>query len=141
MPYCPNCKFEYQSGVTQCPDCGTVLIEQMPAPCPEPRRRYVEAAPDPGTEPTELCRVGDPSEADIIRATLAEAGIDSFLKIHGPLAAIRVTVVDGTTSEYAIVYVARNRLPEAQRVLAEARSRPPEWPLGMEPDLESEEDD
>jgi uncharacterized Zn finger protein len=127
--------------MTHCPECGTLLTEQMPAPCPEPRRRYVGGVPDPGTERVELCRVADPSEADIIRATLAEAGIVSLVKTHGVITALRATVVDGTSGDLAVVYVTRNRLAEAQRVLAAARSQPPEWPPGMEPDLESEEDD
>lgn len=132
MPYCPRCRFEYQAGVIRCPDCGGPLSASVP--------QDAQDGLDPGSEPVELCRVGDPSEAEIIRATLAEVGISSFVKTHGVITAYRASVVDGASGDYAIVYVARNRLAEAQRLLAVVRAQPPEWPQGMEPDLQSEED-
>lgn len=27
MPVCPNCEYEYVDGVTICPDCGQVLVD------------------------------------------------------------------------------------------------------------------
>ena len=27
MPWCPNCKTEYQDGYTVCSDCGSTLVE------------------------------------------------------------------------------------------------------------------
>jgi len=29
MPYCPNCTYEYVSGIKECPDCGTTLVEEL----------------------------------------------------------------------------------------------------------------
>jgi hypothetical protein len=29
MPYCPNCKTEYKSGVKRCHDCGAALVETL----------------------------------------------------------------------------------------------------------------
>ncbi len=31
MPYCPNCRYEYQDSVTVCPDCNETLVSDLPA--------------------------------------------------------------------------------------------------------------
>ena len=31
MPWCPKCKNEYQEGFTVCADCGTALVDELPA--------------------------------------------------------------------------------------------------------------
>jgi len=30
MPFCPKCRYEYQHGVTVCPDCGEKLVNSLP---------------------------------------------------------------------------------------------------------------
>lgn len=30
MPVCPNCKYEYVSGIKKCPDCGAELVDELP---------------------------------------------------------------------------------------------------------------
>lgn len=30
MPYCPNCKTEYISSITTCPECGSSLVDELP---------------------------------------------------------------------------------------------------------------
>lgn len=30
MPFCPNCKYEYVSGINNCPDCGETLTDSLP---------------------------------------------------------------------------------------------------------------
>ncbi len=30
MPFCPNCKYEYNSTVSVCPDCNENLVETLP---------------------------------------------------------------------------------------------------------------
>jgi len=30
MPFCPNCKYEYEEGVETCPDCGADLVDRLP---------------------------------------------------------------------------------------------------------------
>jgi len=37
MPFCPNCKYEYEAGVERCPDCGSSLVERLEEPHSEPR--------------------------------------------------------------------------------------------------------
>ena len=31
MPWCPNCKTEYQEGIEVCSDCGATLVDELPA--------------------------------------------------------------------------------------------------------------
>ncbi len=30
MPFCPKCRFEYNAGITKCPDCDQELVESLP---------------------------------------------------------------------------------------------------------------
>ena len=126
MPYCPNCLSEYRTSITHCADCGAALVAGSP-PDASP-------APPRDVELVRLCQVADPSEADIIKAALAEAGIQCMVQEHGPITARLTRVVDGATHDYAIMYVTRNRLEEARRVLDGLRSAEFQWPVGMEPD-------
>jgi hypothetical protein len=126
MPYCPKCLAAYRAGVLRCSDCGCELLQGMPPVEPSAER--------PNTEVVRLCVVPDPAEADIIKAALAEAGIQSLVQEHGPITARLTRVADGATHDYAIIYVTANRLQEAEQVLAALRSAPVQWPEGMEPD-------
>jgi len=135
MPYCPNCKLEYRPGIARCPDCGQPLLDgALPPPAPVP-------LPSPDTESVLLCTVPDPTEADIVHALLAEAGISSLVRRQGPLTAELTTIADGATLDYALIFVTKNRLQEAKQVLANMQSTSVEWPAGMEPSDEEDDDD
>ncbi|NOY22530.1 MAG: DUF2007 domain-containing protein [Acidobacteria bacterium] len=30
MPYCPSCGYEFQKGITTCPDCKVPLLDKLP---------------------------------------------------------------------------------------------------------------
>ncbi|TKJ38401.1 hypothetical protein CEE37_12845 [candidate division LCP-89 bacterium B3_LCP] len=30
MPFCPECRYEYLPEITQCPDCGSELVHELP---------------------------------------------------------------------------------------------------------------
>ena len=32
MPFCPKCGYEYEWGISECPDCGIKLVERLPEP-------------------------------------------------------------------------------------------------------------
>ena len=129
MPYCPTCKSEYHPGVRRCPDCNRPLLDGSP---PEP-------PPRPAIPLVQLCILYDPSEAEIVRAALSEAGIPTFIRRHGPITGELGRVTDGITDDYAIILVREDRLPEAKRILDDIQSGPIEWPPGMEPDDEEGE--
>jgi len=109
------------------------MLERSP-PAPEP-----QSLP-PGTEVVALCRAADPTEAQIIRSALAGAGIPTMLRRHSALAEL-ITATGGTMEDDALIFVPRNRLVEAHRLLAELQTAPIEWPEGMEPDESSDEDE
>ncbi len=127
MPYCPTCLAEYREGIVRCADCGVALVEGAP---PEPSEVPIRA----DTEVVRLCRVPDPNQAEIIKAALAEAGIQALVRQLGPLTAELARLADGVTHDYAIIYVTANRLDEAKQVLEALQSAPVQWPEGMEPD-------
>ncbi|MFB3881455.1 MAG: hypothetical protein ACE149_09325 [Armatimonadota bacterium] len=124
MAYCPKCLSEYRPGVTRCSDCGESLVASDPA-----------QSSDWGSMPdvVRLCET-HVGEADIIRAALAEAGIQSMVQGHGPITAELTRLSDGATEDYAIIYVTSNRLEAAMAVLEELQSSDLQWPEGMEPD-------
>ena len=124
MAYCPKCLSEYRPGVTRCSDCGAVLAE----PGPPPPADWTS-----GPDVVRLCEA-HVGEADIIRAALAEAGIQSMVQEHGPITARLTRLSDGASDDYAIIYVTSNRLAEALRVLDELQSSQVQWPEGMEPE-------
>lgn len=35
MPFCPKCRYEYNYGIGQCPDCGARLVDRLPEEPPE----------------------------------------------------------------------------------------------------------
>jgi len=124
MAYCPKCLSEYRPGVTRCSDCGAKLVEPGPAPPGDWAS---------GPDVVRLCEA-QVGEADIIRAALAEAGIQSMVQEHGPITAPLTRLSDGATDDYAIIYVTSNRLKEALQLLEELQSSQFQWPEGMEPD-------
>jgi hypothetical protein len=36
MPFCPQCRYEYELGIRLCPDCGAKLVDRLPEPNAEP---------------------------------------------------------------------------------------------------------
>lgn len=134
MPFCPTCRFEYRQGIVHCPDCGDVLVSELP-PAP------AIPLPGPETEPVELCRMGDPNQVEVIQAALRAAGIATVLRTQGPITGELARVVDGATHDVAIIYVTRNRLEEARQVFEAVRSAAIVWPEGMEPVEEGDGDD
>ena len=131
MPYCPSCKMEYRAGVTRCPDCRVELLEGSPPEVAGPQ--YVSLV--------RLCTVADPSEGEVIEAALAEAGIPATVRRHGPITGELGRVTDGMTEDYAIVSVPEDKLEAAQELLRELEEGEFEWPEGMEPDEQAEEEE
>lgn len=64
MPFCPNCRYEYEASVTECPDCEEELVGTLP----EPEDETID--PSNGYEDwVELARLTSQPSAD----TLIEA--------------------------------------------------------------------
>ncbi len=69
MPFCPQCRYEYQAGIQQCPDCGVELVEQL---LPEGE------LPPPGSLVTVYV-AKDMTEAGLIKSFLEEFHIEAFI--------------------------------------------------------------
>jgi hypothetical protein len=67
MPYCPDCRYEYQDGVSECPDCDAALVEALPSRERRPLRLI------------ELFRGRSP-EVRILEEALRQEGIPSLVR-------------------------------------------------------------
>lgn len=92
MAFCPSCRSEFREGIQRCPDCGSVLVEELP-PAPE-------AAWDP-TDWVTVEELGDEVEARILEGFLLEHDVPvRVLSLHdhefpatvGELSTVRVQV-------------------------------------------------
>ena len=80
MPYCPNCRDEFQDWVKTCPDCTIALVDELP-PKRKPTRKqsYDEPMIQIATAPNEAV-------AYLWSGILEDNGIHCFVK-GGNLAA------------------------------------------------------
>ena len=67
MPYCPNCKYEYETGITECPDCAVALLPGSPP--------VAEKNPDDEVDAVVLMKTYDDLHARLVASALDEAGI------------------------------------------------------------------
>ena len=66
MPYCPDCSSEYRPDITTCSDCGVSLVDQL-----APKR-----------DVTDLYVAMDMLEAELIRGTLSDEGVEAAVLDH-----------------------------------------------------------
>jgi hypothetical protein len=69
MPWCPTCGTEYETGVSQCADCGSALVDQPPANQGDPNEQTVVAL-----------EARSMTEAQVAVATLEAEGIDAYVE-------------------------------------------------------------
>jgi hypothetical protein len=71
MPYCANCKYDYESSMTLCPDCGAALVKgsyQPPVPV------------DDDTDSVLLLETDNPLQAEFLVGVLEEEDIPYVAK-------------------------------------------------------------
>lgn len=92
MPFCPNCRFEYKEGLTECPDCGARLVEKLPVEKPPESPNFVP-----------LRNLPSRMYAQMLKEALENEGIASMIKgdegipfrtttIHIPVSKITIWV-------------------------------------------------
>jgi len=78
MPFCPDCRDEFQDWVEVCPDCGVRLVDTLPEPPP----------PEPPPKPKKVlsseslvtvATFNYPLEAHLARTKLESEGIEGFV--------------------------------------------------------------
>ena len=100
MPFCPNCRYEYQPGVAECPDCREPLVENLPPGPPAADVRFVPMPDLPG-------RV----YAEMVKGVLEQRGIPSYLRSDGAsdgFSAVGTSILDKGFK----LYVPEDRLEE-----------------------------
>ena len=103
--YCPNCKYEYQPGVTVCPDCGKKLVDKLPQD-KDKNRENIKFVPLPNL-PGRVY-------AEMIKDTLDAKGIPNYIRSEGVGDAYQFP---GTTPMGGIrLYVPENRLKECLKI-------------------------
>jgi hypothetical protein len=70
VPYCPNCRTEYQRGVKRCTDCNAQLVNALPPEVEESDER----------ELVELAVFPNASEARLVQELLENNGIEAVLR-------------------------------------------------------------
>jgi hypothetical protein len=106
MPFCPECRDDFQDWVKMCPDCGVALVRELP-PGPEH-----EAADD---EPVVFAAAA-PSEpiAHTWAGILEEHGIHCLIKRADLVAAMYVF----TYNTGCRIYVLASEVDRAREILA-----------------------
>ena len=116
MPVCPNCKYEYVTGIAICPDCNTPLVNAM-----------------------ELNNYTELSEKDWVLVYSAFSEIEAnMLKENLESAEIEVSILSQKDSSFPVpgdlstikLFVRKADVPEALEFIQEVKSKP----------LDSEED-
>lgn len=102
MPYCPNCKYEYQDNIQECPDCGAKLVDKLEEETLE-NVKYVPFR----TLPSRLY-------AEMLKEALENEGIPSIIK--GDDVAIALGSY-GTTSPVEVsIWVPEEDLERAEQI-------------------------
>lgn len=92
--FCPVCESEYESGITQCPDDNSPLVDRL---TPENTGRDTSEA-----RFVELCKLGSPAEAEMVNDIFGKNGVRSVIKSGG---ADTLSPLLSATSEGATVFV------------------------------------
>jgi len=71
MPYCPNCRYEYEPEIKVCPDCGVALVDSLPEEefVDEDNVRWVALHELPGLV-----------HAEMVKEVLQQRGIPCYIK-------------------------------------------------------------
>jgi len=103
--FCPECEAEYEKGVTQCPDDGTVLVEQLTAE---------NVVHDPSeARLLQLYKLGSAVEAEMVNEILRNNGIRSIVKSGG---ADAFAPLLSATAEGAVILVDERDFDRAQEI-------------------------
>jgi len=129
MPWCPECRTEYDAGIAQCVDCKVPLVAELP---PE----------DLGKDPVIVLRAASAHEAQIGAATLKAEGIPAYTASADTYIPQLGNPVATVTPEF-LVWAPADAAELAQQVLSqpqvtEAELLDAEQATDPEPDIDEE---
>ena len=104
MAYCPKCQFEYEAGITRCPDCKVALVDKLPE-VKEP-----DHGP-PGEDFVPLPEVEGGVYAEMVKGALDKRGIESYIHSEGFADTIGITGT-GPVPKGCRVFVPASRFSE-----------------------------
>jgi hypothetical protein len=104
MPFCPQCRFEYQQSVKACPECKVDLVEVL------------EGVPTTDEDFIEVYSVNSRMEADVIRSLLEEEQVPCLIRDT------RVFPVLPDWRAQFIVQVFRGKENQAHKLIEDART-------------------
>ena len=130
MPFCPSCKYEYQAGMTICPDCDVALVASLP-----------EEEDDGEKDWAPLARIMSQQVAEMVAEALEAKGISALVYsgagYFGQAGAMGVSSYQPVGGGFTIM-VPRESIEDADRegevILGE------EWQKAKLLDIESEGD-
>lgn len=99
MPYCPNCRTEYKSGIRRCADCDAELVDALP--------EEDEQVPDTGL--VQLAVFPNAAEARLIQELLKNNGIEAVLRGD-------MDPIGNVTGTGPALLVEEDALPQAQEI-------------------------
>jgi len=105
--YCPQCRIEYQDGLTECPECRVPLLTGIPAP--NPQQPF-----DPSLELVVVLETSDRMLLAMAKGLLEDAGIPLF--VLGQIATL-IQDVDPFLRKWCRLQVPRDREAEARALL------------------------
>ena len=107
--YCPQCKSEFQSWVSTCPDCGVALVGELP---PEPSHDAIEVK--------TLLETSDPDLLPVLLGALRAVGIPYWTPGESTMDLLPLGPVDGGVASNLIatsVLVPADRYEEALAIV------------------------
>ncbi len=110
MPFCPECKYEYESPITTCPECSVSLVSQLPEPAAE-----VTLTPD---DWVALARLTSKEYADMVEEGLRSKDIPVVILSGGGHFAVTGQMGSGSVMASGggfSVMVLKERVAEANR--------------------------
>ncbi|MFN2525155.1 MAG: putative signal transducing protein [Actinomycetota bacterium] len=121
--FCPSCTDEYREGITHCPECGSVLVSELPD------ERWAL-----GPELVEVHRTGGHMNGEMIRSLLRGSDIESMLTGEGEAGGQVYRLTAGPMADVR-VWVSADEADRARALIEDALGQTPD----PEPEYEFEE--
>jgi len=101
MPFCPQCKAEYEKGIQTCSDCQIALVDKLPKE--KELENFVKIYSLPGDV-----------YAQMVKEALEDANIECILKSDMFTSGLQVRGSEGTSTD---VYVQEPDVEKAKEIL------------------------